>query len=916
MKNVKMMALLMAFCLVTVSVMVAMATVTRDDLTDFPYGDGSPGNPYLISNVNELQNMNGDLSAHYALADDIDARETKTWNDGAGFVPVGDDTTPFAGSLDGRNHTITGLHVNLPDASYVGLFGYMGAGAVVRHLGMVHNEIVGYIYAGGIAGYGAGTVTDSYSTGNTTAFRDAGGVLGRNQLGLVEYCYASGDVSGTSGNSWYIGGLVGYNNEGTVGNSYATGAVTGPGYVGGFAGYNRLGTLSHSYSTGSVTGGNNVGGFAGYNSDGTVDTCFWDIETSGTDVGIADGIVTGATGGNTSEMMRSGTYAGWDFTNTWWMVNRETRPFLRTEHHTEIRTPHQLQLVAMDRTAHYTLVNDIDLGGYITHPARMWGTSETSGHGFVPVGNSTIGGFMGSFHGNNNTIHGMYINRPDQRYIGLFGQINGGVSVSDTIIRDATIEGNQFTGGIVGNSLGAVDNCEFHGTIMAPHSSYVGGIVGRNTVDTISNCYSSGYIRGNRVGGIAGENHVTVRDCSSTMTVQGSAHLGGLVGFLFSGEIVNCSYVGTVAGPMAISNVGGLVGYSRGTILDSRAMGDVTGGYYSGGLVGRNFGGTVEGSYATGSITGRGPIGGLVGSNEGTVTDSYARVEVTRGPDVENQDVGGFVGNNSGIIINCYSTGRVSYQGAPDPTEKGFVGVTFQDEDYEMSGNYWDLETSNQTGTAGNATGRTTAEMKTQSTFQGWDFDDTWHMVEGLTYPLLQWEALPGTVSTVIDLHAHPDSQGWNFVSFDLIPEDTGLETLLSGIEGNYDQVMYYDSSTGGWSSHVPGRLEHFNNLQMWDNTMGIWIKMNADATLTVEGYVPGSTDITLHPGWNMVGLPSESAGNHDLPAEVTRIGYIDPSEEYNVAYTDEVDTFEFAPGNGYWVFNGGEHTVVWTVTY
>ena len=97
---------------------------------------------------------------------------------------------------------------------------------------------------------------------------------------------------------------------------------------------------------------------------------------------------------------------------------------------------------------------------------------------------------------------------------------------------------------------------------------------------------------------------------------------------------------------------------------------------------------------------------------------------------------------------------------------------------------------------------------------------------------------------------------------------------------------------------------------------MGIWIRMTGNATLTVEGYAPTSTDITLYPGWNIVGLPSNSPGNHDLPAEVTRIGYFDSSDEYNIAYMDDVDTFVFEPGKGYWVYNGADEPVTWTVHY
>ncbi len=175
----------------------------------------------------------------------------------------------------------------------------------------------------------------------------------------------------------------------------------------------------------------------------------------------------------------------------------------------------------------------------------------------------------------------------------------------------------------------------------------------------------------------------------------------------------------------------------------------------------------------------------------------------------------------------------------------------------------------------------------------------------------------PGAETTTMDIQLTADADGWNFVSFNLELGSTDLVDLLedpdNGISGNYDKVMYFDS--GSWYSYVPDRADHFNNLGTWDNTMGVWIQMNVDDTLTVEGNEPGTTTVTLDPGWNMVGLPSSTSGNHDLPTEVTTVGYFDSSEEYNVAYTD-ASGYEFSPGSGYWVYNDADHDVDWMIEY
>ncbi len=169
---------------------------------------------------------------------------------------------------------------------------------------------------------------------------------------------------------------------------------------------------------------------------------------------------------------------------------------------------------------------------------------------------------------------------------------------------------------------------------------------------------------------------------------------------------------------------------------------------------------------------------------------------------------------------------------------------------------------------------------------------------------------------TYIYLFAEGPADGWNFVSFDLIPLDTTLSAILTDINGSYDRLMYYDASADQWMSYVPDRAAHFNNLNTWDHTMGIWIRMTVNDTLNVNGTTPTSTDITLYPGWNMVGLPSSTSGNHGLPADVSRIGYFNATATYNLAYNYEPGSFTFEPGQGYWLYLDHTQPVVWTVDY
>src|SRR6056297_1049399 len=92
-------------------------------IAQFAGGSGTEEDPYQISTVEELQEIKDYTDKHFIQINDIDASETETWNDGKGFVPIGDDVVHFTGSYNGSDYIIDGLFINTT-ISYVGLFGY------------------------------------------------------------------------------------------------------------------------------------------------------------------------------------------------------------------------------------------------------------------------------------------------------------------------------------------------------------------------------------------------------------------------------------------------------------------------------------------------------------------------------------------------------------------------------------------------------------------------------------------------------------------------------------------------------------------------------------------------------------------------------------------------------------------------
>jgi hypothetical protein len=238
-----------------------------------------------------------------------------------------------------------------------------------------------------------------------------------------------------------------------------------------------------------------------------------------------------------------------------------------------------------------------------------------------------------------------------------------------------------------------------------------------------------------------------IQDLFISRSDENTVGLFGIVGE--RGALRNVGVVG--ANATGYFTVGALAAMNLGVVSGCYSTGSVSGHSAVGGLLGGN-GGTVSSSYSTAAAMGRMIAGGLVGmNNRGTVTDSYATGSVTRASGTDTS-FGGFVGRNrEGKIVNCYSTGGVDYGEAERPTDNGFAGSVATGGSYQMTGNYWDFETSGQNSTAGDASGRTTAEMMQVATYDEWSIiavDDrdspnttyTWNMVDGQTRPFLSWQ--------------------------------------------------------------------------------------------------------------------------------------------------------------------------------
>jgi hypothetical protein len=226
----------------------------------------------------------------------------------------------------------------------------------------------------------------------------------------------------------------------------------------------------------------------------------------------------------------------------------------------------------------------------------------------------------------------------------------------------------------------------------------------------------------------------------------------GLFGMINGG--VNCEIKNlgvTIDASSAVigqQNVGGMVGDNRGTIENCYVSGNVIGYSYVGGFAGFQ-GGFIRKCYSTGSVS-KGTIsnnyfGGFIGGNSGTIENCYSKSNVSA---ASLNYVGGFAGENYyANISNSYSTGYVdansSYVG-------GFLGYYYYG---DITKCFWDTETSGKSSSQGtDVTGKTTAQMKTNTTFlnAGWDAA-IWNIGDGINdgYPYLDWQYTGGTALPV-----------------------------------------------------------------------------------------------------------------------------------------------------------------------
>lgn len=485
--------------------------------TDFLGGNGTPYNPFIITEPEHLYNLRNHKWCYAKLNSDIDVFSVTSedgvfYNEGQGWKPES-----FSGVLDGNGYRIIGLN-----SSQGGLFSTLGDPSIVFDLGVVDANCEEGIISKVVTGW----IKRCYTTGYTSG----GGVCSFSRHGLINDCFSTANV--TSGS-----GLASESLE-------------------------MCYTLEQNLSSGSSNGNC-------YRME-LPNPIFSDLYYIEDFINLSE-----------EEFRMQSSFEGFDFENVWTMGGNPDYPYpeLQTVAYIEKGEdtenfdggnglPHNPYRITSEQHLNnvrdyngdcFILSSDIDL----SDDTSEGGVFYNDGGGWSPFA------FKGVFNGNGHNVSGINIKSGSDN-VGLFSYITG--NVFDLDVTDFNIEGDWSVGGLAGSVYGAIENCTVEGKVHG--NKAVGLLAGevRGSSDTdyvfVIGCNSAGTsISNDKVGGLIGiaTDNCKIDSCSSSANVFGDEYVGGLFGMFYvnesyDAELSNCFTNGSVFGETSSA---GFAGYSR-----------------------------------------------------------------------------------------------------------------------------------------------------------------------------------------------------------------------------------------------------------------------------------------------------------------------------------------------------------------
>ena len=547
---------------------------------------------------------------------------------------------------------------------------------------------------GGLVGKSSGDISTSYVLGNVYGSSNTGGLVG-NSEGAITASYIAGNVS-SSGND--TGGLVG-TLDGEILASYVLGNVSSSGNnTGGLVGECIDGMVNVSYSAAAVDGVRDVGGIFGSGIDCSIHHSYWNEDLS-TSVPSDDNAKSDANLKNT--VSYTDIYDSWNVTGTGapsetgpWIFGDATRlPYLwwqyatATDSDTSINitpriTPINDDTRAVDVLYTYdvTAVDDdgdilmYDIISNATDPKPVinqnngtitWNNPVAGTYSITVLVTDGVLGVAESYilvirdHGDSDGDGLIDITIPEQLNA-IRWDLNGdGISESNTAEYARgfpSISEQCPDDGCIGYEL--LNDIDYTGYSYI--SGTFTGIFEGNNYKINNIAVSESDVTTGDIGGLfsvlSGQvRNLGMEDVDVNVRSNTTIHVGGLAGSLLNGGSITNVYLEGVI-DTNVTNTGGLVGHSDGSITTSYSQGYVSGSGYTGGLVG-NSTGDILSSYATSNVSSSSVhTGGLVGASYGSISSSYATGNVTS----TSSGTGGLVGYSDGAVTASYATGDIS----------------------------------------------------------------------------------------------------------------------------------------------------------------------------------------------------------------------------------------------------------------
>ncbi|MCO2323142.1 filamentous hemagglutinin N-terminal domain-containing protein [Pseudomonas aeruginosa] len=535
----------------------------------------------------------------------------------------------------GRIDNVNASDIRIAAASKLNSLG----GLVALNLGSIDNAsasgtLVGnrHTYAlGGLAAENISTARGVASISNSRAdfaisgqLKDhashygAGGLVGRNRGGLIRSSGSQGTLS-LSGHGMNLGGLVGYSSAGGLADVSASVDVSGNGQhglYGGLIGLNINSGIAHATASGKVRGtdAEALGGLIGRNLNAAITNASAHGDVVLQAGRYLGGLIGHNQAGNLADVSASGNLSGGSLLQAGGLIGLNANASL-------VNASAKGNVATRGAEAVGGLLGE-NLYGSIINGSASGEVTDGSG--------KTLGGLIGSNLGGNHSN------------LKASGWVNAGA--------------NSDVGGLIGHNRGGNHSTlAASGNVTGGKGSRVGGLVGYNDAASLTNVSASGNVSANgsrAIGGLLGSDlrgSLMLASSHGTVIDMTGHNLGGLLGRGENTSIRSANATGAVTGGGGAS-VGGLVGSLEGwraLVLGASASGDARAGYdsYIGGLAGFSTG-TIRGASASGKVGGSGLLGGLVAWNQGNVMGSSASGRLE--PQIPNQIHGGLIGINFG----------------------------------------------------------------------------------------------------------------------------------------------------------------------------------------------------------------------------------------------------------------------------